>query len=205
MPGNTDGRHLRFTRSRKFFSGHPVNQPAPPSVLQKVTADAEFVKALHAEYGGSLFAFCVRFTGDRERAEDVVQEVMLRAWRNLDRLEIGDRSLRPWLMTCARNVLTDEHRAAGVRPRLVNDDNALAGIAVGGEDIDRAVESWTMADALQRLSDEHRDVLIECYWLGRSVAEAAENLGIPAGTVKSRTYYALRALRLALEEMGVGR
>jgi RNA polymerase sigma-70 factor (ECF subfamily) len=205
MSGDTDGRLVRFSRNRKFFSGRQVNQKGGSSVSPDVTADAEFVKALHAEHGGPLFAFCVRFTGDRGRAEDVVQEVMLRAWRNLDQLELGDRSIRPWLMTCARNVLTDEHRAAGARPNLVNDDNALVGIAVGGDDIERAVESWTMAEALQRLSDEHREVLIECYWLGRSVAEAAQTLRIPPGTVKSRTYYALRALRLALEEMGVGR
>lgn len=188
-----------------FFSTVEVNRPGRLCVYLDVTADADFVKALHEEHGGPLFAFCVRYTGDRGRAEDVVQEVMLRAWRNLDQLELGDRSIRPWLMTCARNVLTDEHRAAGARPRLVNDDNALAGIAVGAQDIDRAVEAWTMAEALQRLSREHRDVLVQCYWLGRSVAEAAETLGIRPGTVKSRTYYALRALRLALEEMGVGR
>lgn len=205
MSGDTDGPRLRFSRNRRIFSTVEVNRPGRLSVLGDVTADADFVKALHAEHGGPLFAFCVRYTGDRGRAEDVVQEVMLRAWRNLDQLELGDRSIRPWLMTCARNVLTDEHRAAGARPRLVNDDDALAGIAVGAEDIDRAVEAWTMAEALQRLSHEHRDVLIECYWLGRSVAEAAETLGIRPGTVKSRTYYALRALRLALEEMGVGR
>lgn len=205
MSGDTDGRHVRFSGNRKFSPGRQMNQKGGSSVSPDVTADAEFVKALHAQHGGPLFAFCVRYTGDRGRAEDVVQEVMVRAWRNLDQLELGDRSIRPWLMTCARNVLTDEHRAAGARPRLVNDDNALAGLAVGGDDIDRAVESWTMAEALQRLSDEHRDVLIECYWLGRSVAEAAQTLGVPPGTVKSRTYYALRALRLALEEMGVGR
>ncbi|WP_353650020.1 sigma factor-like helix-turn-helix DNA-binding protein [Nakamurella sp. A5-74] len=62
-----------------------------------------------------------------------------------------------------------------------------------------------MAEALQRLSDEHRQVLVECFWMGRSVSEAAQVLGVPVGTVKSRTYYAMRALRSALTEMGVGR
>ena len=60
-----------------------------------------------------------------------------------------------------------------------------------------------VADALSQLSEDHRQVLVECYYRGRSVADAAQRLGIPAGTVKSRTHYALRALRLALEEMGV--
>ena len=60
-----------------------------------------------------------------------------------------------------------------------------------------------VAEALRRLSLAHRQVLVECFYRGCSVAEASERLGIPPGTVKSRTHYALRALKLALEEMGV--
>ncbi len=73
------------------------------------------------------------------------------------------------------------------------------------DETDRAVEAWTIAEALARLSDPHREVLVECFYRGRSVAEAAAVLGIPPGTVKSRTHYAVRALRLVLEEMGVTR
>ena len=73
-----------------------------------------------------------------------------------------------------------------------------------GDETDRLLQSWVVADALTRLSDDHRLVLVECYYRGRSVAETACRLDIPEGTVKSRTHYALRALRLALEEMGVG-
>ena len=60
-----------------------------------------------------------------------------------------------------------------------------------------------VADALSRLSDDHRAVLVCCYYRSMSMADAARQLDIPEGTVKSRTHYALRALRLALEEMGV--
>ena len=72
-----------------------------------------------------------------------------------------------------------------------------------GDRTDQLLLSWVVADALTRLSEEHRAVLLECYYRGRPVAEAARRLGVPEGTVKSRTHYALRALRLALEEMGV--
>jgi RNA polymerase sigma-70 factor (ECF subfamily) len=68
---------------------------------------------------------------------------------------------------------------------------------------DHLLLSWLVADAITRLSTEHREVLLECYYRGRPVAEAARVLGVPVGTVKSRTHYALRALRLSLEEMGV--
>ena len=77
--------------------------------------------------------------------------------------------------------------------------------AAGESDhLDDTVDYSAVSEAVSRLSPEHRAVLLECYYRGRSVAEAAERLGVPEGTVKSRTHYALRALRLALEEMGVG-
>jgi RNA polymerase sigma-70 factor (ECF subfamily) len=71
--------------------------------------------------------------------------------------------------------------------------------------VDQLLESWVVAEAMTRLSPEHRQVLHETYFDGRSVSEAAQRLGIAPGTVKSRTHYALRALRLALEELGVTR
>ena len=98
--------------------------------------------------------------------------------------------------------LHDEHAAAlwGYCVRLTNGDRPRA------QDIvqETLLQSWIVADAMSRLSPDHRLVLVECYYRGRSVAETAQRLDIPEGTVKSRTHYALRALRLALEEMGVG-
>lgn len=164
-------------------------------------ADAEVLRVLHAEHAGPLYAFCVRWTGDRQRAEDVVQEVFLRAWRQLPRLDTADRPVRPWLLAVARNLLHDQHRAQASRPQTTSSD-VLADLPATDE-LDRAVQSWQVAAAMQRLSREHREVLIHAHWLGHSVAETAALLGIPAGTVKSRTYYALRVLRLALEEEGI--
>ena len=167
------------------------------------TTDDELVRLLYAEHGGPVYAFCIRWTGDAQRAEDIVQEVFLRAWKNLSTLDLQTRPVRPWLLSVARNLLTDAHRAAQSRPVLVTDEPTLAAVA-SPDEMDRAVESWQVAEALQRLTPEHREVLVQAHWMGRSVAETSVALGIPAGTVKSRTYYAVRALRLALEEMGVG-
>lgn len=64
-------------------------------------------------------------------------------------------------------------------------------------------ESWAVAEALASLRPDHREVLMETYYRGCSVAEAAATLGIPAGTVRSRTFYALKALKLALQERGL--
>jgi len=165
-------------------------------------ADAALVRALHDAHAGALYSFCLSYTGDPQRAEDIVQEVLVRAWRHAATLREDSRPVRPWLMSVARNLLTDAHRAEQARPTLAAEGTAARSMP-GRDDIGRAVESWTMAEALGRLSLQHREVLVQAHWMGRFVGEIADVLGIPAGTVKSRTYYAVRALRLALEEMGL--
>lgn len=157
------------------------------------------MRALYAEHAGPLFGYALRLTGDRQRAEDIVQETLLRAWRHPEALD--GAPVRPWLFTVARNLVVDAARARKARPPEVG-DAALQAVAASDE-IDRALQSWAVADAIGTLSLDHRAVLVETYFRGHTVAEAARRLGIPEGTVKSRTYYALRALRLALEERGL--
>ncbi len=160
------------------------------------------MRGLYEQHVDVVFAFVLRYVPDRQAAEDVVQETMLRAWRHLDRIDPVRGSPRPYLLTVARNVITDLWRAGERRPRLVNDDAALAR-APSDDEVDRVVEAWSIADALGRLSPEHRAVVQALFFEDRSVADAAARLGVPEGTVKSRSYYAVRALRAACEEMGV--
>jgi RNA polymerase sigma-70 factor (ECF subfamily) len=105
------------------------------------------------------------------------------------------------LFTVAKNLVIDGQRARRARPQEVGE--AALGQRAGPDDVDRALESWGVADALGSLRPDHRRVLFETYYKGSSVAEAAAVLGIPPGTVKSRTFYALKALKLALEERGL--
>jgi RNA polymerase sigma-70 factor, ECF subfamily len=164
--------------------------------------DAELLRAMFAEHGDALYAHALRLaSGDRQRAEDLVQETLLRAWRHPDALNPDRGSVRAWLFTTVRNLAIDSWRRRSVRVGEVVTDAPPE--PVTDDETDRTVEAWLIAEALARLSAIHREVLVECFYHGRSVVEAANRLGVPPGTVKSRTHYALRSLRLVLEEMGV--
>jgi RNA polymerase sigma-70 factor (ECF subfamily) len=167
---------------------------------QGPVSDEALVRTLYAEHAGPLLRYALHLTnGDRQRAEDIVQETLLRGWLHPE--AIAERPARPWLFAVARNLAVDAYRARRARPHEVGE--AALELIAAPDEADRALESWAVADALKALRPEHRGVLLETYYRGRSVAEAAVALGIPAGTVKSRTFYALRALKLALEERGL--
>jgi RNA polymerase sigma-70 factor (ECF subfamily) len=147
-------------------------------------ADSEvaLMQALHEEHAAALWGYVVRLTGnDRARTEDVVQETLLRAWRHSSVLDGSQGSVRAWLFTVARNIVVDEWRARRIRPELTMADPPEA--PGTGDRTDELLLSWVVADALTRLSEEHRAVLVECYYRGRSVAETASLLCIPAGSV----------------------
>jgi RNA polymerase sigma-70 factor, ECF subfamily len=189
--------------------GHDVRvTPRPAAQRGDAGAGAQrhedaLLRLLYEQHAGPLLMFVSRLTGgDIQRAEDIVQETLLRAWRNAHKLGVhGETSLRPWLVTVARRIAIDDHRSEGARVTETYDRD-LEGFA-GRDETDRVLGMMTMVDALRALSPAHREILVETYFRGRTVPEAAEALGLPLGTAKSRVYYALRALRTALEQRGV--
>ncbi len=160
------------------------------------------MQQLHDEHAAALWGFCLHLTGDAVRAEDVAQETLLRAWQRAEVLVESRGSVRSWLFTVARNIVIDEWRTKRYQNERYTDQVPEPGDPV--DQTDALLQSWVVAEAITQLSSEHKAVLLESYYRGRSVAETARVLGVPEGTVKSRMHYALRALRLALEEMGVG-
>ncbi|MEU4173449.1 sigma-70 family RNA polymerase sigma factor [Streptomyces sp. NPDC026665] len=136
--------------------------------------------------------------GDRHRAEDIVQETLTRCW-----LKFGSNDpamLRPWLFTVARNLVIDSHRKNQARPQEVDGAAWLEQEAAELDHIEKMLSSVVVIEALKRISPAHREVLYSAYYLGKSVEETSRSLNIPPGTVKSRLYYGIRSLRLALQE-----
>lgn len=162
------------------------------------------MEQLLREHGPAMLGYALRLTEDRQAAEDLVQEAMLRAWRHHDELTEDRGSVKGWLFTVIRNLAHDRVRRRTRRPpEVATDPLVQAGMAVvDGDPAQRVVDTAVVRQAVARLSDDHRAVLQLLQVDGLSVAEAAEHLGIPSGTVKSRAYYALRSLRLAYSEIG---
>jgi RNA polymerase sigma-70 factor, ECF subfamily len=166
---------------------------------------AVLIRSLYQEHGRSVLAYATRLTGDRATAEDVVQETFLRAWKHADEMVEQRGSVRGWLLTVARNIVVDRARASAVRPTEVAE--SPSSVPVATDHADRVVNTMVVLDALDRISPEHREVLVELYFRDRTTSEAAQRLGVPVGTVKSRSYHALRAIRQAIvdESAGVAR
>jgi RNA polymerase sigma-70 factor (ECF subfamily) len=169
----------------------------------KASALAEFVHRLCAEERPPLERYVRSLvSADAHRAEDVVQETLLRAWLNRHRL-IRDRiPPRPWLFTVARNIAIDWHRRDMARPQQTH-DGMLAKLPDTEDHIERLLDRTTVTDAISALADQHREVLYYQHYCGRTGPETAELVGVPRGTVKSRTHSAVQSLRRALADRGL--
>ena len=164
-------------------------------LVERLRSDepGDAMRALFRLYGGELYGFTLHVLGDRGAAEEIVEEVFLRAWRHAARL-------RPRAGGRARVAVPDraqrDRRRDGAGP-------PAAAEAGSGETLEQAMLGWQVAAALKRLTPEHRQMIRMVQSRGLTMREIAAHTGLPLGTVKSRTWYALRSLRLVLEEMGV--
>ena len=164
--------------------------------------------ALYQLYGRRLYALGLRMLGDQAAAEELVQETFVRIWRSAGRYDASIAPPRVWIFSIGRRVAIDMGRRAAVRPKSApqprtpdgEEGDRLGGLAADDE-FDRALTGMDVRDAMLELSDDHRRVLVLGYHEQLTQREIAEQLGIPLGTVKTRTYHALRALRTQLEEL----
>lgn len=163
--------------------------------------DDEAVAAIYDEHSPMLRRVVWRATSDADRVDDIVQEVILRVWRQAP----DAKSLRAYLITTARHLIVDQHRAAGRRPQQAQLVETSETLRDDDSAIDRALDQVLVEEALGRLQPNHREIVRLLYYEQLTVAETAERTGVPQGTVKSRAFYAVRHLRTILDEMGVTR
>jgi RNA polymerase sigma-70 factor (ECF subfamily) len=156
------------------------------------------LRAAFLAHSGELVGFARRALGDPQLAEEAAQETFVRAWRYRERFDPSLGSMRTWLFAIERRLVIDLARARSIRrteplpPDTAEVEDAIA----------LAMQAWQVEEAIRRLRDEHRHVLVEIYYRGHPSRSVADELGVPDGTVRSRLFYALKALKLVLEEMG---
>ncbi len=163
--------------------------------------DEDVVAAIYRDHGKALKRFVLSASRDPQLADDVVQETVLRVWQQAPQIT---GSLRSYLFRTARNIMIDNYRKAQRRPQEAGERD-VPDLADGAGRIDDLLNKVLMEEALLRLSAEHREVLVALHYRRYTVQEASAQLKIPSGTVKSRAFYAVRALRSILDEMGVQR
>ena len=174
-------------------------------LIERLRSDAtgEALRALYRTYSGELFGFALNALGERGAAEELVQEVFTRAWRHAERYDPERASVRTWLYQIARHAIIDARRRAAVRPGAraaraaapssepVGELDRAGDAGLAGRDGARAAQPRPPPDDPARPRP------------GPDDARDRRAPDLPVGTVKSRTWYALRSLRLVLEEMGI--
>lgn len=150
------------------------------------------------EHGSLLLGLAVNALGDRHAAEDCVQETLVRAWRARDTYRPEQGSERTWVVAIARRVIIDSLRARARRPLDVRAEPPEPRPEPGVDT--QVADRVTLLAGLARLSPEHREVVVEVQVRGLSYEELSRRTGVAVGTLRSRMYYALRALRALLTE-----
>jgi RNA polymerase sigma factor (sigma-70 family) len=164
--------------------------------------DPDAVRVVYSAYGLRVYSIAYAILGDRGLSEEATQQTFLKAWRAAASLDPG-RSLGPWLATIAKRVSIDIYRrearrAAKPLDAVPADDPALASPAASVED---ACDLWEVRRAVSLLPDDEREVVRAQHFEGLTHGEIAARLGVPVGTVKSRSFRAHRRLASALTHL----
>ncbi len=172
------------------------------SLMELIAEDpgnSEAARELYSRYGTAVYSWIRRMTGDRVRSEDLTQEVFIRAWNRASTYRKERGSVGAWLYGIARNCVADAMRRDRELVGLPEQELARQATSL---DLESVWVGGQVAAALKTLSPEHRQVLEMAYFEHLTQKEIADKLGIPVGTVKSRTFKALRKMRAALELRG---
>lgn len=166
-----------------------------------VCPDERALRDLYLKHGPALYSYILRMLGgDTYRTEDILQETLLRCWSKKALIDDDGMAVRPWMFRVARNLVIDAHRTRMARPTEVSGDSWLGDMSAEVDLIERMLSSVVVREALRSLTTAQREALQATIFADRTTQQAAEVLGVPQGTVKSRVYYALRNLKATLAE-----
>jgi RNA polymerase sigma-70 factor, ECF subfamily len=205
---------------REGFTAPMHERPAPHSATQPAEVEAELLdrvaagdigaplEELYHRYEGILYGLGSKLLGDAGLAEELVQETFVRLWQQAGRFDPARGTVRTFVFTIARRIAVDLWRRPSSRPFEpipTADQRDDADEPSSADPAEEVIEALTIRDALRALTPAHRQVLELYIGQDRTQTEIAQLLGLPVGTVKTRTYYGLRAFKLALQERGLER
>jgi RNA polymerase sigma-70 factor, ECF subfamily len=159
----------------------------------------EPMEELYRRYAGKVHWVGLQLLGNAGLADELVQECFVRLWRTAGRFDILRGTVSAYLFVMARSIAADLRRRPSSRPLLPVQD---AHVPAQPDNADQILESLLVRDALDSLTPAHREVLMLCHAEGLTQSQIAQRLSLPLGTVKTRMYHGLRALKDALAERG---
>jgi RNA polymerase sigma-70 factor (ECF subfamily) len=166
----------------------------PEELVRFKNGEPDAVRAIYRRYGSLVFAVTVKTLGSRELAEEATQQTFVKAWRAAATVDTA-RDLGPWLATIARRTAIDLHRREARRPTEPLDESALRAVPDSSEEV---FEVWTVRDAIDELPPVEQEVVRLQHLESLTQAEIADRLGVPVGTIKSRSFRAHRRLAARL-------
>src|SRR5438876_7715328 len=172
--------------------------PSDGELIQRIgSGDAGAFELLYRRYARPVFGLALRRLGNRMAAEEAVQETFASLWRSARTYKPERGPGAPWLYAVARNAIVDRSRAKSEPAAELPE---TASLELGPADrAEASYVAWRVHRAVEDLPQSERDVLELAYWGGLSQSEVADFLGIPLGTVKTRTRTALGRLANVLE------
>ncbi|MEM7272166.1 MAG: sigma-70 family RNA polymerase sigma factor [Actinomycetota bacterium] len=185
-----------MTAQAEDRSGRP--DLAPSVIASFCNREVDGLAAVYDHFARPVWSVTMSVLGNRQLAEDAAQETFLKAWNGAARFD-QSRPLGPWLMTIARRTALDVHRRESRPTRGGHAQEQEVAINLPG--IERAWEVWEIRAALDQLPDEERHVVELAHFGGMSHPQIAERLGVPVGTVKSRSFRAHKRLAALLGHM----
>jgi len=194
---------LPFARRAASIPAMSAESRTDAELLELIAGgDRNAFEELHRRYARSVLGIALRRLGDRGRAEDVTQDTFASVWRSASRYDPARGQAASWLYTVARNAIVDGLRRRPP-PTVANPPDVAAGDPGPAEEAETEWVSWRVHRAVESLPDHERSLVELAYWSGLSQSEIAEYVGLPLGTVKTRTRAALRRLADELEgELG---